>query len=446
MQPYIKSPQDIHAEKELRRIADEVRALKTDWPAILALYQRELDKKPTGLIWRGLMDMRIQLLILMAEDSADIQLAKDAFAEYVTGLGESGQSLMKQYDHFFPADEVILAKSKQQREGLMLRYAPAEIPQLSSEQQQLYKETWKTDLDNSLALAGKEEKLLLVNFTGSDWCMPCQHLKQKVLSQASFIDTWKGDFIFVEVDLPRDEKKLSKEQALLNRDYANRYHIENYPTLLIMNKHGYVLGGFHGSQNPENIKYLLGRGRDFAKEAIIDETQSPIEQARAIQALYHQVPEQLRQHNNSVMMEKIISLDPQDSLGLGKEEKQRALIAEQKTALHRHIAEQYPHDIEAALAYLEQYLKEDAENRLAETRREALNMQLRIYSILVDSEEAIQNACEKLLAQLPSLPEGMRSDMEERIASQLQIDSRRVLNRARYDRDALNEHQKIARD
>ena len=42
---------------------------------------------------------------------------------------------------------------------------------------------WRTNLEEAVAQAQKENKAVLVNFTGSDWCKWCMKLNDEVFSQ-----------------------------------------------------------------------------------------------------------------------------------------------------------------------------------------------------------------------------------------------------------------------
>ena len=48
--------------------------------------------------------------------------------------------------------------------------------------------TWLTDLAKAQAKAKEEKKLVLMDFTGSDWCPPCQALHKNVLTSKEFVD------------------------------------------------------------------------------------------------------------------------------------------------------------------------------------------------------------------------------------------------------------------
>ena len=60
--------------------------------------------------------------------------------------------------------------------------------------------TWLTSVPDAQAQAKKESKLVLLDFTGSDWCSWCKKLDAEVFSQPQFADYAKKNLVLVEVD------------------------------------------------------------------------------------------------------------------------------------------------------------------------------------------------------------------------------------------------------
>ena len=61
---------------------------------------------------------------------------------------------------------------------------------------------WVTDLPVAQAQAKKENKLVLMNFTGSDWCGWCKKLQKEVFSTKEFEQYAKDNVVLVEIDFP----------------------------------------------------------------------------------------------------------------------------------------------------------------------------------------------------------------------------------------------------
>jgi len=108
---------------------------------------------------------------------------------------------------------------------------------------------WMTDLPKAQAQAKAEKKLVLLDFTGSDWCGWCIKLNKEVFSKPEFAEYAKKNLVLVEVDFP-NKKKQTEELKKTNEALQQKYKVEGYPTIVVLNsegKHvgdtGYVEGG-----------------------------------------------------------------------------------------------------------------------------------------------------------------------------------------------------------
>lgn len=97
--------------------------------------------------------------------------------------------------------------------------------------------TWLTDLPKAQALAKEQKKLVLMDFTGSDWCPPCKMLHKNVLTTKEFVEFAKDNLILVELDFPQG-KKLAPELQQANEALAKKYNIGGFPTIIVLNSNG----------------------------------------------------------------------------------------------------------------------------------------------------------------------------------------------------------------
>lgn len=96
---------------------------------------------------------------------------------------------------------------------------------------------WETNLDIALDKAKKENKAVLVNFTGSDWCQWCFRLSDEVFSQKAFAEYAESNLILVKVDFPRKIEQ-SMETKLYNQQLAQQFGVQGFPTIILFNKQG----------------------------------------------------------------------------------------------------------------------------------------------------------------------------------------------------------------
>jgi protein disulfide-isomerase len=100
---------------------------------------------------------------------------------------------------------------------------------------------WTQDHDAAFAAAKQEKKLVLADFTGSDWCGWCVKLKGEVFDTPEFTSWAKQNVVLLEVDFPR-RKPVTPEQRAKNDELAARYRIQGYPTILFLDASGKPVG------------------------------------------------------------------------------------------------------------------------------------------------------------------------------------------------------------
>jgi thioredoxin-related protein len=99
---------------------------------------------------------------------------------------------------------------------------------------------WLTDYDAAVAKAKEENKILLVEFHGSDWCPPCIKLNNEVLSTDSFKALADESLVLVNADFPR-KTSLSEAQQAHNDKLAQKFGVRYFPTVLLIDAEGNVL-------------------------------------------------------------------------------------------------------------------------------------------------------------------------------------------------------------
>ena len=121
---------------------------------------------------------------------------------------------------------------------------------------------WTTNLEKAIETAKAENKAVLVNFTGSDWCKWCFKLSDEVFSQDEFNEYADANLILVKVDFPRNIPQSDQTKAY-NQSLAQKFGVQGFPTIIIINsqgkpvaKTGYREGGAVNYIN--HIKSFLG--------------------------------------------------------------------------------------------------------------------------------------------------------------------------------------------
>jgi thioredoxin-related protein len=107
---------------------------------------------------------------------------------------------------------------------------------------------WEPDFNNAKKMAKEKNELILLNFSGSDWCGPCIVLRKEYLESPTFSDMAKGNLILVNADFPRKKINIgTAEQVKRNEGLAEIYNKEgSFPLTLLLDADGKVLKTWHG--------------------------------------------------------------------------------------------------------------------------------------------------------------------------------------------------------
>lgn len=84
-------------------------------------------------------------------------------------------------------------------------------------------------------------KPILLIFSGSDWCSWCVKLDSEVFSQPEFKEWAAGNVITMIADFPA-RKELPPDTVLQNEQLKNQYNITGFPTVLLLDSDGNLLG------------------------------------------------------------------------------------------------------------------------------------------------------------------------------------------------------------
>ncbi len=101
--------------------------------------------------------------------------------------------------------------------------------------------SWGTDLPAALNQARSENKMVLLDFTGSDWCPWCIKFDRDVLSTGKFAGYAQSKLVLVLVDFPRT-KPQSDLLKQTNQELAKRFGVDGYPTYVLLDRAGKELG------------------------------------------------------------------------------------------------------------------------------------------------------------------------------------------------------------
>ena len=122
---------------------------------------------------------------------------------------------------------------------------------------------WETDYEKAVAKAKAENKRVLLDFNGSDWCGPCIEMRKRVFSNRDFAAYAAKNLILVDVDYPQ-RKKQSAELKKQNEKLGKQYGIDEkgFPTVILLDPAGKVLReftGYDGEGSADVIAWIEGK-------------------------------------------------------------------------------------------------------------------------------------------------------------------------------------------
>jgi thioredoxin-related protein len=123
---------------------------------------------------------------------------------------------------------------------------------------------WTEDYAAALKAAKKDHKMLLLDFTGSDWCPYCIQLTKEVFGTPEFARWVSNKFLLVELDYP-NEKPQTAAVKQQNKQMKDKYAITGYPTVIILDSDEKELARSIGYGGEKPDEWIKARDADIAK-------------------------------------------------------------------------------------------------------------------------------------------------------------------------------------
>lgn len=111
---------------------------------------------------------------------------------------------------------------------------------------------WLTNIEEGIEKAKTENKLVLIEFTGSDWCPPCMMMDKAVFSKDEFLKKAQEDYVLVKLDMPNSDKELKAA----NTELMKKYEVKGVPTILLFDSDGKEFQRFTASEHPKVDQFL----------------------------------------------------------------------------------------------------------------------------------------------------------------------------------------------
>jgi thioredoxin-related protein len=125
---------------------------------------------------------------------------------------------------------------------------------------------WLNNIEIAKAESQEKRKVILLKFSGSDWCANCKRLDKSFFESEAFKSFAQDNLILLEADFPMSRKnKLSKEQQAHNDELADKFNKSGaFPLVIILNEKGELLGKVKTPQN--NIEDYIKQIENFTSK------------------------------------------------------------------------------------------------------------------------------------------------------------------------------------
>lgn len=117
---------------------------------------------------------------------------------------------------------------------------------------------WGEDVAAAQKRAAKDGKLVLLAFSGSDWCMWCVRMDQDVYARPAFVKGASKAFELVMLDNPQDQSILSDLAKKQNPELLRKYRIRGFPCSVVVRPDGTEVTRFGGYQR-DGVEGFLAR-------------------------------------------------------------------------------------------------------------------------------------------------------------------------------------------
>jgi len=101
---------------------------------------------------------------------------------------------------------------------------------------------WISDFNQAKEIAQKENKPILIFFTGSDWCGLCKLLDKDFFASEKFKKIADEKLVLYKADFPRRTDLISQKQKetnqLLDKKYSKSRRQRVFPTIVLIDKNG----------------------------------------------------------------------------------------------------------------------------------------------------------------------------------------------------------------
>jgi thiol-disulfide isomerase/thioredoxin len=117
---------------------------------------------------------------------------------------------------------------------------------------------WEPSFENAKKIAKEKHELILLNFSGSDWCGPCILFRKEYLESEAFTQMASDNLVLVNADFPRKKKNIGSPEVVKQNDMLAETYNKNgsFPLTLLLNAEGKVLKSWQGKPEESLTEWI----------------------------------------------------------------------------------------------------------------------------------------------------------------------------------------------
>lgn len=119
-------------------------------------------------------------------------------------------------------------------------------------------DVWLGDFTEAQNKAKENHRMILINFSGSDWCGPCIQMHAAIFEQNDFKAFADKNLVLLKADFPRLAKnKLTTQQLKKNNDLAVKYNPDgDFPFTLLLDENLKILKIWSGNPGLNSVAFI----------------------------------------------------------------------------------------------------------------------------------------------------------------------------------------------
>ena len=125
---------------------------------------------------------------------------------------------------------------------------------------------WIEEYKKAAKISKKENKPILIFFTGSDYCGLCKQLNKHFFTPEEFIKLADEELVLYIADFPRRKDIVSPEKRKVNEQLKSKYAVGGYPTIVLVSSDGKILGKRMGFGFDHDTQYHF----DLVRKAVLE--------------------------------------------------------------------------------------------------------------------------------------------------------------------------------